>query len=123
MNLNDISYAVRGAAFSVHSALGPGLLESAYEDCLEYELKRNGLRVDRQICLPLRYHDLVVDNAFRIDLLVENQVVVELKAVHELTPQHTAQLLTYLKLSEKKLGLLINFHCSNLQRGIKRFVL
>jgi len=107
-------------AFKVHSELGPGLLESAYEECLFYELKQSGMSVEKQKTLPLVYHEVKLDAGYRIDLLVENKVVVEIKAVEALNDVHTAQLLTYLKLSRCKIGLLLNFNVASLKNGIKR---
>jgi GxxExxY protein len=106
----------------VHSALGPGLLESAYEACLIYELRCRGCEVSAQHPLPLVYKGIRIDVSYRIDLLVENAVVVELKAVDKMLPLHEAQLLSYLKLSNRKLGLLINFQVAHLRDGIKRMV-
>lgn len=123
MTLNDLSYKIIGCAYEVHKALGPGLLESTYEACLCYELDQIGIGVERQKPLSINYKDIKLDNGYRIDILVENQIVVELKSVEELLPIHTAQLLTYLKLSERPLGLLINFNVINLQKGIRRYVL
>ena len=120
--LNKLSYAVRGAAFRVHTALGPGLLESTYERCLAIELRHAGFKVKCQCLLPLVYRDTRVDRAYRIDMLVEDQLIVELKSATELTPIDTAQLLTYLKLSNLKLGLLMNFNVAHLRHGIKRLV-
>ena len=120
--LNKLSYAVRGAAFRVHTALGPGLLESTYERCLAIELRHSGFKVNCQCLLPLVYRDTRVDRAYRIDMLVEDQLIVELKSASELTPIDTAQLLTYLKLSNLKLGLLMNFNVAHLRHGIKRLV-
>ncbi len=111
-----------GAAIEVHRHLGPGLLETAYQCCLAYELKTLGLRVDEQVLLPLVYKDLTVEPAYRLDLLVEDQVVVELKAVEQLTAAHEAQILTYLKLANRKVGLLINFNVKILRQGIRRYV-
>jgi GxxExxY protein len=123
MNINEVSGQVVDAAMKVHSALGPGLLESAYEGCLLYELRQRGLHVASQVGLPVQYDGHQIDVGYRIDLLVEDQVVVELKAVESLAPIHEAQLLTYLKLSGKKVGLLINFNVLHLKDGIKRRVL
>lgn len=106
----------------VHSALGPGLLESAYEACLEFELKRSGMKVERQKALPVIYDCVSVDCGYRIDLLVEDHVVLELKAVDAIAPIHEAQLLSYLKLSGRHVGLLINFNVVHLREGIKRMV-
>ena len=121
--LNEISYEIIGCAYKVHSTLGPGLLESTYEACLEYELKKEGYKVERQKALPVIYDDIKLDLGYRVDLLVEDEVIVELKAVKETSPIDEAQLITYLKLSGNKLGLLINFNVKNLQHGIKRRVL
>lgn len=123
MDRNEITYEIRGAAFAVHRFLGPGLLESAYEKCLIYELRKRGYQVQSQITLPFIYDDITVDAGYRIDLLVEDKVIVELKSVEELDPIHTAQLLTYLRLANKPLGLLMNFNVKNLQHGIKRYVM
>ena len=112
-----------GCGMAVHRALGPGLLESAYEECLCYELEANGLTVARQVPLPVVYRGVEIDCAYRLDVVVENKVVLELKAVDALLPIHEAQLLTYLKLSGYKTGLLINFHVAVLRNGIKRRVL
>lgn len=122
MSLNDTSYEIIGCAYKVHSKLGPGLLESTYETCLEYELLRSGLKVQRQIELPVVYDNLKLNAGYRIDLLVENEIILELKSVTEIAPIHTAQLLTYLKLSELKLGLLLNFNVADMKKGIKRIV-
>ncbi len=116
--LNQLSGRVLGASFAVHSALGPGLLESAYETCLAFELRRRGMTVERQKGLPLRYHGVpMVDVGYRLDLLVDDQLVVEVKAIDEVHAIHRAQLLTYLKLSGRKLGLLLNFNVSRLKDG------
>lgn len=122
MELNNISGAVVDAAIRVHSALGPGLLESAYEACLKYELEKRGLNVKQQVALPVVYRGMKIDLGYRLDLLVEDAIIVELKAVEKLTPLHEAQLLSYLKLSGKKIGLLINFNVTRLRDGIKRMV-
>ena len=120
--LNKLSKEAIGAALEVHSVLGPGLLETTYELSLQHELQLRGYEVQRQIPLPIEYKGLVVPEAYRIDLLLENQLVIELKAVETLQPIHSAQLLTYLKMSGKHLGLLINFHSARLTDGIKRLV-
>jgi GxxExxY protein len=112
-----------GAAIDVHRELGPGLLESAYETCLAYELRERGLGVARQVELPVRYKGIALDCSYKIDLLVAGEVVVELKCVDALREIHEAQILTYLRLSNKRLGLLINFHVPVLRDGVKRFVL
>ena len=120
--LNEISGQVLGAAIEVHRTLGPGLLESVYEVCLAYELSQRGLVVERQKQLPVPYKDVQLDAAFRLDLLVEDKVIVELKAVEQVSPVHKTQLLTYLKLSGLELGLLINFNVKMLKDGISRVV-
>ena len=120
--LNKISGQVVDSAMEVHSALGPGLLESAYEGCLKYELTSRGLAVACQCELPVTYKSVSLDFGYRIDMIVEGAVVVELKAVDKVLPIHEAQLLSYLKLSRKRLGLLINFHTVHLRDGIKRMV-
>jgi len=120
--LNDITETVLGAAIEVHRALGPGLLESAYEACLAYELGRRGLKVEQQHPLPVVYHEVRLDCGYRVDLLVEDSVIVELKAVDKVAPIHEAQLLSYLKLSGCKVGLLINFNVKVLKDGVRRIV-
>ncbi len=120
--LNKLSGEVIGAAIEVHNDLGPGLLETSYEASLQHELKLRGYESVRQLVLPIKYKDLVVPEAYRIDLLVENCVVIELKTVEALLPIHSAQLLTYLRMSDNHLGLLINFHTVRLTDGIKRLV-
>lgn len=122
MQLNEISGAVVNASLKIHRALGPGLLESAYEECLNYELLKTGLHVERQKPLPLRYEDVKMEIGYRVDLLVERCVIVEVKAVEALNDVHRAQVITYLKLSGCKLGLLINFHVALLKDGILRLV-
>ncbi len=122
MELNEISGAIVDAAMKVHSVLGPGLLESAYEACLLFELHKRGLDAKKQVALPVVYDDVKIDVGYRIDLLVENAVIVELKAVDKVLPIHEAQLLSYLKLSSRQLGLLINFNVVHLKDGIKRMV-
>jgi len=121
-NLNKITEAIIGAAIAVHKELGPGLLESAYEACLAYELAERKLKVERQKGLPVTYHGVQLDCGYRIDLLMEKLVVVELKAVERLEPIHQAQMLSYLRLSGCKVGLLINFNVKVLKNGIRRFV-
>ncbi len=120
MEINNITGQVIDAAMKVHTALGPGLLESAYEACLVHELRKRGFQVDAQLALPIEYDGVRLDVGYRIDLLVEDTVIVELKAISEIQPIHEAQLLSYLKLSKKKIGLLINFHVLRLKDGIKR---
>src|SRR6266700_1903377 len=119
---NALSGSILDAAFRVHSALGPGLLESAYEACLAYELRTDGFRILTQVPLPLVYREVKLDVGYRLDLLVEELVIVEIKSVDALAPIHHAQLLSYLKLSRKRLGLLINFNVVRLKDGIKRIV-
>ena len=121
--LNRLTGQVIGAAIEVHRHLGPGLLESAYETCLAYELEDRGLSYERQRALPLVYKEFRLDQGYRADLLVEQQVVVEVKAVERLAPVHEAQVLSYLKLSECKAGLLLNFNVKLLREGIRRFVM
>ena len=120
--LNSITEQIIGASIDVHKTLGPGLLESAYEACLAYELSQRGLAVERQKALPVIYREVSLDCGYRIDLLVEGLVVVELKAVEKLGPVHEAQLLSYLKLSGCRVGLLINFNVKLLKQGIRRMV-
>jgi GxxExxY protein len=122
MHVNDLSYEIRGAAFKVHSTLGPGLLESVYETALAYELRKKELEVRTQIALPVVYDDIKMDQGFRLDLLVNRKVIVEIKSVENLLDVHHKQLLTYLKLSILKLGLLINFNCLNLNKSMTRIV-
>lgn len=119
---NEIGEIVIGAAIKVHSAVGPGLLESAYETCLAYELDKRGARTRKQVIVPVRYEGLTVDNGYRIDLLVEDRVVIELKAVAAILPVHRGQLLSYLRLGGFKLGYLLNFHVSHMRDGIVRMV-
>lgn len=123
MELNELSAQVIGCAIKVHSTLGPGLLESAYQECLYYELKESGLRVRKELALPIVYKEVKLDHGYRIDLLVDDQLVIEIKTVEAFTDVHTAQVLTYLKLGNYPLGLLLNFHVSRMKNGIKRLVL
>jgi GxxExxY protein len=118
----EIGHAVIGGAIKVHTILGPGLLESAYEQCLVYELEKLRLRTQRQVLVPIRYEDLTIDNGYRIDLLVEGSVVVELKSVEQILAVHRGQLLSYLRLGGFKLGLLLNFNVSRMRDGITRLV-
>ena len=122
MRPNDVSGQIVDAAMKVHTALGPGLLESAYEACLAHELRKRRLNIETQHLLPVTYDGIQIDVGYRIDLLVENLVIVELKAVDKIAPIHEAQLLSYLKLSGLNLGLLINFNVIHLKDGIKRLV-
>jgi len=123
MEINQITHEILDSAYKVHSALGPGLLESAYQACLVYELKRKGLKIEVEKPLPLIYEEVKLECGYRIDILVENRVVVELKTVEAFTDVHTAQVLTYLKLSGCKVGLLLNFYTKSLKDGIKRLIL
>ena len=122
MNENDLSYLVSGAAFKVHSTLGPGLLESVYEVPLSHELKTIGLEVQNQVGIPFIYAEIRFDIGFRLDIIVNDKVIIEIKSVEALQDVHHKQLLTYLKLTNKKLGLLINFNLVSLKYGIVRIV-
>ena len=122
MTENEIPYKVIGAAIKLHKQLGPGLLESAYENALSYDLKNIGLEVEQQVSMPFKYKDVYLEVGYRIDLMIENKVILEIKSVDRLAPVHFAQTLTYLKLSEKKLGLLINFNENIIKNGIHRLV-
>jgi GxxExxY protein len=122
VDLNNITERIIGAAIAVHRELGPGLLESTYEACLAYELIDQGLEIERQKAIPVRYRGVDLDCGYRIDLLVESRVIVELKAVESLEPIHDAQLLSYLRLSGLQVGLLINFNVMKLKHGIRRLV-
>lgn len=123
MTENELSNIIIGKAIEVHRELGPGLLESAYQECLSYELITYGLQVEKEKALPVVYKEVKLDHGYRIDLLVENKVVIEIKTVEFLTDVHTAQILTYMKLGNYKLGLLLNFHVKLLKQGIKRFII
>jgi GxxExxY protein len=122
MEINEITEKIIGCAIKVHKALGPGLLESAYEECLAYELDLAGMSIKRQQPTPVVYKDIKLDCGYRIDILVENLVVLELKIVEEFNPVHEAQILTYMKFSNKQVGLLINFNVTVLKNGIRRFI-
>lgn len=121
--LKELSEGILGCAIEVHKRLGPGLLESAYETCLAYELEHAGFRIDRQKPMPLHYRELALDCGYRLDLLVNDSVIIEIKAVDTLLPIHDAQLMTYMRLANCKLGLLINFNEKLLKHGLRRFVL
>jgi GxxExxY protein len=121
-DLNRLSHLIIGCAIEVHRQIGPGLLESAYLNCLEYELLNKGLNVFRELSLPIIYKDIQIDHGYRIDLLVESKVVVELKTVEAYTDVHQAQILTYLKLGNYPLGLLMNFHSKVLRNNIRRYI-
>jgi len=120
---SELTEKIIGCAIEVHKHLGPGLLESAYEDCLAYELKNLGLKVDRQKPIPLIYKEIKLDCGYRLDILVNDTVIIELKSVENLNEIHEAQILTYLKFANKELGLLINFNVKLLKNGIKKYVL
>ena len=122
-DINVLTNKVLGLAFEVHTQLGAGLLESTYESCLFYELKENNINVERQKKLPIIYKGIQLDTDYRIDLLIDNQLIIELKSVEALQPVHSAQLLTYMKLSNLKYGLLLNFNVPHLKQVIKRFIL
>ena len=123
LHSEEVAREIVDSALSVHRELGPGLLENAYEVCLGHELKSRGLRVEHQIAQPIRYNSIELDAGYRLDLVVEDTVIIELKAVESILPVHQAQLLTYLKLSGKTLGFLINFNVALIKSGIKRVVL
>ncbi len=120
MTENELSKIVVNCAYKVHKSLGPGLLESAYEECLFYELNKTGLKIEKQKALPLIYEEVKLEIGYRIDLIIENKLIVEIKSVESLNDVHFAQLLTYLKLTDSRLGLLINFNVSLIKNGIKR---
>jgi len=122
MEINKLSEKIIGAAIEVHRTLGPGLLESAYQECLVFELNSLGLHVEKEKTLPIIYKDIKLDHGYRIDLLAEYQIVIEIKTVEFLTDVHTAQVLTYLKLGNYRLRLLINFHTKLLKNGLKRSI-
>lgn len=122
-NIEDIFRKVLDCSFKLHTTLGPGLLESAYEECLFYEIRQTGLIVEKQKPLPLVYNEVKLDIGYRVDLIVENKVIVEIKSVEALNDVYLAQIMTYLKLSGCKLGLLVNFNVTHLKNGIKRVIL
>ena len=122
MEINEITGEIIGCCIEIHKELGPGLLESAYEECLAYELGNSGLYFERQKALPVRYKEIQIEYGYRMDFIVENHVVVELKSVEVINNVHTAQILTYMRFSEMNAGLLINFNVSVLKNGIKRFI-
>ncbi len=122
MTENDIANKIIGMAIEVHTALGPGLLESAYQECLLYKIKTAGIKVEREKPMPLIFEEVKLECGYRIDLLVDNKVVIEVKSVEALNDVHLAQILTYMKLGNYKLGLLINFNVALLKNGIKRVV-
>ncbi|MDL2213184.1 GxxExxY protein [Bacteroides sp. OttesenSCG-928-E20] len=120
---NELAYKVIGCAYKVHRSLGPGLLESAYEACLCYELDKENIKYEKQKELPVIYDEKKIDCGYRLDVLIESKIIIELKSTEKLLPIHTAQVMTYLRLSKVHLGLLINFNEINLQNGIRRYVL
>ena len=122
MTINDITYEIRGAIYDVYKALGPGLLESVYEEALCFELVQRGLKVERQITVPIHYKGNVLKTELRLDILVEDTIIFELKSVEEMRPVFTKQLLTYLRLLNKKVGLLVNFNTDNILASIIRVV-
>jgi GxxExxY protein len=122
-SINDLTYKIIGAAYKVHSALGPGLLESAYKECLYYVLVKEGIFVEKEKGLPLLFEEVKLEIGYRIDLLVEHKLVIEIKAVEAFTDVHMAQVLTYLKLSGCTIGLLLNFNVADMKKGIKRIII
>ena len=120
MTDNELTYQIRGAIFDVYNELGPGLLESVYEEALVFELQQRGLKVERQVEVPIRYKGNELKTPLRLDLLIDNQIIVELKSVEEMKPVFAKQLLTYLRLLDKRIGLLVNFSSENILEGIKR---
>lgn len=120
--LNSLTKKIIGCAIEVHKGIGPGLLESAYEECLCYELNQTGLLFQRQVELPVRYKDVKLDCGYRLDVIVENQVILEVKAVDAIIPIHEAQLLSYLRMLDKRVGLILNFHSTIMKYGVKRIV-
>ena len=122
MSENELSKIVFDCALKVHQTLGPGLLESAYEECLYFELKKTGLRIEKQKPLPLIYEEIKLEIGYRLDIIIENKLILEIKSVDALNEIHFAQLLTYLKLTNCKLGLLINFNVNSIKNGIRRVV-
>ncbi len=122
MTDDELTYEIRGAIFDVYNELGPGLLESVYEETLYFELQDRGLKVSRQVEVPIYYKGQKLESVLKLDILVDNQVIVELKSVEELKPVHVKQLLTYLKLTNKKVGLLVNFNSYDLKENIRRIV-
>ncbi len=123
MEINEVTHEIIDSAYKVHSALGPGLLESAYKKCLAYELRKKGIKVEEEKPVPIVYEEVKLDCGYRMDLLVEDIVIVELKTVDSFCDVHFAQVLTHLKFGKKKVGLLFNFNVKSLKNGIKRFIL
>lgn len=122
MTENEISYEIRGVVFDIYNSIGPGLFESVYEEILFYELKKKGLKVKRQVEIPIYWDDIKLEKAFRADLIVENKVLIEIKSVEFFAKVHFKQISTYLKLTKLKLGLLINFNEGDITKGIKRYI-
>jgi GxxExxY protein len=122
MLYEDLTEKIIGAAIEVHKLLGPGLLESAYEECLDYELKSVGLNTKRQVPVPIVYKEIKLECGYRIDLLVEDKVIIELKSVEILNPVHEAQILTYMQFAEKRIGLLMNFNVTKFKNGFRRYI-
>ncbi len=122
MDINELTYEIIGATYKVHTELGPGLLESTYETCLEFELLEAGFKVESQKELPIVYREMRMEKAYRVDLLVEDLIILELKSVQHILPVHKAQLITYLKLSDMNLGLLLNFNVARMKDGITRLI-
>lgn len=121
--LNELGTRIVGCAIRVHRTLGPGLLESAYQACLTYELERSGLKVESEVRVPLKYRDLFLDVGYRLDMLINGEVIIENKTVDQILPVHRAQILTYLELTGRRLGYLLNWHVALMKRGVHRFVL
>ena len=122
MEVNDITYKIRGCIFKVYNTLGPGLLESVYEAALMHEFKKKGVMAQSQVTLPVFYDDEILELGFRIDILVENKVIIELKSVEEFSKVHYKQLLTYLKLANKEIGILVNFNSDDINENTKRII-
>lgn len=123
MLINEITKEIIGSAIEVHKYLGPGLLESAYENCLSYELEKKNFKIEKQKPIPIVYKDIKLDCGYRLDLVVNNLVIVEIKSIDVVAPVHEAQILTYMKFAKIKVGLLINFNVTILKNGLKRFIL
>ena len=122
MDIEEIATKIVAAAIKVHSVLGPGLLESSYQKCMEYELKKDGLRVECEVALPIIYEKVRIDAGYRIDMIVEDAVIIENKTVEKIMPIHEAQLLTYLKMTDCKIGFILNWNVTRMKDGIKRMV-
>jgi GxxExxY protein len=122
MTENEISYKVRGIVFEIHKKLGPGLFESVYEEIMYLEIQKAGMKVEKQVPLPVIWDNLRLDRGYRIDLLIENKVIIEIKSIENIAPVHYKQLATYVKLSGLKLGLLVNFFENDIKNGIKRYI-